>query len=69
MTGGTAPQPGAGQPGDRLRAAVIGCGVGSHHAYAYHHHPDVDLVAICDVNPAAFEGLVETARSALSASG
>jgi predicted dehydrogenase len=41
----------------RLRAAVIGCGVGSHHAYAYHHHPEVDLVAICDVNPAVFERL------------
>jgi predicted dehydrogenase len=39
----------------RLRAAVIGCGVGSNHAYAYQHHPDVDLVAICDVNPAIFD--------------
>ena len=40
---------------DRLRAAVIGCGVGSNHAYAYQQHPEVDLVAICDVNPAIFE--------------
>src|SRR6266542_5005936 len=39
----------------RLRAAVIGCGVGSHHAYAYQQHPQVDLVAICDVNPAVFD--------------
>ncbi len=41
--------------GGRLRAGVIGCGVGSNHAYAYQQHPDVDLVAICDVNPAIFE--------------
>src|SRR5688500_5017857 len=41
----------------RLRAGVIGCGVGTSHAYAYQQHPDVDLVAICDVNPAIFDKL------------
>lgn len=39
----------------RLRAGVIGCGVGSNHAYAYQQHPNVDLVAICDYNPAIFD--------------
>jgi predicted dehydrogenase len=43
--------------GGRFRAAVIGCGVGAHHAYAYQNHPEVDLVAICDVREAAFEKL------------
>ncbi len=42
-------------PGSRLRAGVIGCGVGSSHAYAYQQHPAVELVALCDINPAMFE--------------
>ena len=41
----------------RLRAGVIGCGVGTHHAYAYQQHPGVELVSICDINPAIFEKL------------
>lgn len=41
--------------GRRLRAAVIGCGVGRNHIYAHQQHPDVDLVAMCDVNPAMFD--------------
>ena len=45
----------------RLRAGVIGCGVGSSHAYAYQQHPDVDLVAICDVNPAIFQKVYSSA--------
>ena len=32
----------------RLRGGVIGLGVGSQHAVAFHEHADVDLVAICD---------------------
>ena len=47
--------------GGRFRAAVIGCGVGAHHAYAYQNHPEVDLVAICDVREAAFEKLYASA--------
>lgn len=43
----------------RLRAGVIGCGVGGYHAYAYQQHPDVDVVAICDLNPAIFARLYE----------
>jgi predicted dehydrogenase len=42
---------------NRLRAGVIGCGVGASHAYAYRHDPDVDLVAACDLDPAAFPRL------------
>lgn len=32
----------------RLRAAVIGLGVGERHADAYRDHPDCELVALCD---------------------
>jgi predicted dehydrogenase len=42
-----------------MRAGVIGCGVGGYHAYAHQQHPEVDLVAICDLNPAAFGRLYE----------
>jgi predicted dehydrogenase len=38
----------------KLRAGVIGCGVGANHGYAYAHAPEYELVAICDVNPAVF---------------
>jgi predicted dehydrogenase len=39
----------------KLRAGVIGCGVGAYHGYAYTHAPEFELVAICDVNGAVFE--------------
>lgn len=48
----------------KLRAGVIGCGVGASHAYAYQQHPDIDLVAACDLNPAAFERFYSRARVA-----
>lgn len=35
----------------RVRAAVIGLGVGEQHARAYWEHPDCSLVALCDRNP------------------
>ena len=35
--------------------------MGSSHAYAYQQHPDVDLVAICDVNPKIFEKVYASA--------
>ena len=47
--------------GGRLRAGVIGCGVGSSHAYAYRQVPEVELVAICDVNPAIFDKVYASA--------
>src|SRR5919197_409619 len=35
----------------RLRAAVVGLGIGRHHVQAFATHPHVDLVAVCDTNP------------------
>jgi predicted dehydrogenase len=35
----------------KIKAAVIGVGVGWNHIEGYATHPDVDLVGICDVNP------------------
>jgi predicted dehydrogenase len=46
---------------EKLRAGVIGCGVGASHAYAYARHPSVELVAVCDINPAAFARFYERA--------
>jgi predicted dehydrogenase len=36
----------------KLRAAVIGVGVGWNHIEGYQTHPGCELAAICDVNPA-----------------
>jgi len=36
----------------RLQAGVIGSGMGRYHMEAYANHPDVDLVAVCDLNEA-----------------
>jgi len=42
----------------KIRAAVIGCGgMGSHHVKTLAAHPAFDLVAGCDVNPAALGNL------------
>lgn len=35
----------------RLRAGVIGLGVGMQHALAFQEHAAVDLVAVCDLDP------------------
>jgi predicted dehydrogenase len=35
----------------RLRAAVVGLGIGRHHVQAFAAHPRVDLVAVCDADP------------------
>ena len=34
----------------RLRAAVVGLGIGRHHVQAFAAHPRVDLVAVCDAD-------------------
>jgi UDP-N-acetylglucosamine 3-dehydrogenase len=39
-----------------LRAGVLGLGIGKQHALAYHHHPDVELVALCDMNTRQMSG-------------
>jgi predicted dehydrogenase len=36
----------------RLRAGVIGLGVGTQHALAFQEHTEVDLVAVCDLDSA-----------------
>ncbi|CAN5835411.1 hypothetical protein BH10CHL1_BH10CHL1_33330 [soil metagenome] len=43
----------------KLRAAVIGGGLGAHHGYAYAHAPEYELVAVCDINPAALDRFFE----------
>jgi predicted dehydrogenase len=46
----------------KLRAAVIGGGLGGHHGYAYARAEEYELVAACDINPAAFERFFERAQ-------
>lgn len=46
----------------KLRAGVIGGGLGGHHGYAYARAADYELVAACDINPAAFERFFERAQ-------
>jgi predicted dehydrogenase len=35
---------------ERLRAAVVGLGIGRHHLEAYAAHPQVEVAALCDAN-------------------
>ncbi len=43
-------------PNDKIRVAVIGVnGQGGAHLGEWLHNPDVDLVAVCDCDPAAYE--------------
>jgi predicted dehydrogenase len=44
---------------EKLRAGVIGCGIGADHAFAYTNAPEFDLVAICDVSPRVFDRFYE----------
>lgn len=47
---------------NKLRAGVIGAGLGGHHGYAYAHAPEYDLVAVCDIKPEVFEKFFERAQ-------
>jgi predicted dehydrogenase len=38
--------------GDKIRAAVIGLGVGMAHARGYRANPNAELIAVCDADPA-----------------
>ncbi|NKB69280.1 MAG: hypothetical protein GKR89_19595 [Candidatus Latescibacteria bacterium] len=49
---------------DKLRAAVIGGGLGGSHAYAYDRSQLYDLVAFCDINPEVFPRFYERAEIA-----
>jgi predicted dehydrogenase len=46
----------------KLRAGVIGAGLGGHHGYAYARAAQYELVAVCDLNPAVFERFFERAQ-------
>lgn len=46
----------------KLRAAVIGGGLGGYHGYAYDRASDYELVAACDINPEAFDRFYERAQ-------
>ncbi len=46
----------------KLRAAVIGGGLGGSHGYAYARAPEYELVAICDINPDVFPRFFERAE-------
>ena len=49
-------------PEGKLRAAVIGGGLGGSHGYAYARAPDYELVAVCDINPEVFGRFFERAE-------
>ena len=48
----------------KIRAGVIGLGVGSHQARALHFHKDVDLIWLCDFN----QDLLQSLRAELNVS-
>jgi predicted dehydrogenase len=51
----------------RLRAGVIGLGVGRQHAAGYTAHPDCEVVALCDISEEALDGVkVEFPKARLS---
>lgn len=43
----------------KLRAGVIGCGVGASHGYAYANAPEFELAAVCDLKPEALDRFFE----------
>ena len=52
----------------KLRAAVIGGGLGGSHGYAYARAQEYELVAVCDINPEVFDrfyGRAEIARGGI----
>ena len=48
----------------KLRAGVIGAGLGGHHGYAYAHAPEYELVAVCDIKPEVFANFYDRAHLA-----
>jgi predicted dehydrogenase len=48
----------------KLRAAVIGGGLGGSHGYAYARAEEYELVAVCDINPEVFDRFYERAEIA-----
>jgi predicted dehydrogenase len=48
----------------KIKTAVIGAGIGKFHVQGYNAHPQAELVAVCDVNPAAAKAFGEAAGCA-----
>jgi predicted dehydrogenase len=48
----------------KLRAAVIGAGLGGYHGYAYANAPEYELIAVCDLKPEVFERFYDRAKIA-----
>ena len=48
--------------GKKLRAAVIGCGQGASHGYAYAKAPEYELVAVCDLKPEVLDSFWDRSR-------
>lgn len=46
----------------KLRAGVIGCGLGAYHIYAYANAPEYELVSICDIKKEVIEKSYERSR-------
>jgi predicted dehydrogenase len=44
----------------RLRCAVVGLGMGRHHARGFQSHPRAEVVALCDVSPDACREVADT---------
>ena len=49
-------------PNEKLRAGVIGCGLGANHGYAYVNAPEFELVAVCDLKPDVLNNFFERSR-------
>jgi len=47
---------------DKLRAAVIGGGLGGYHGYAYARAPEYELVGVCDIDANIFARFYERAE-------
>ena len=47
---------------EKLRAGVMGCGLGAAHAYAYDRSDNFDLVAVCDLKPEVLDALWDRAK-------
>ena len=46
----------------KLRAGVIGCGLGSSHGYAYNQADEFELVAICDIKSEVIDAFFERSK-------
>lgn len=43
----------------KVKTAVIGAGIGRYHVMGYEAHPNAEVVAVCDLNPAAASALAD----------